>query len=251
MEAILYICHGSRIPRACEEAISFVRSFMKGRSETIQEYGFLELAEPTIETAYQRCVEQGATSITAIPLLLLTAVHAKKDIPGALLALQRQYPNVTLQYGQPIGVHPSMVEMIAERIVKTDQPITKNSLILLVGRGSTDQDVKRDLQEIGRRLSNRFHGIRVEDCYLTAAEPSFQEMIDHPLLLHEADTVFIMPYLLFSGILMDGIKTTVKSAAAISKRKYVLCNYLGYDPKIEAVLTERIDERKAFSFSAY
>ena len=246
MRAIPYICHGSRIPSACEEAISFVQQCMKNRPETIQEYSFLELAEPTIEVAYKRCVERGATSIIAVPILLLTAVHAKTDIPEILSVLQSQFPRVRLQYSQPIGVHPKMVDIIVERIIKTDQLMTNNSLILLVGRGSSDQDVKWDLQEIGRRLSSRLHGIRVEDCYLTAAEPSFQKMIDHSLL-SEVDTVFVMPYLLFTGILMKDIEKKIESVTAISKSNYVLCNYLGYDPKIESVLTERIDEVLPFA----
>ena len=233
---------------AREEAISFVQRCMAVRPETIQEYSFLELAEPTIEAGYQRCVARGATSIVAIPVLLLTAAHAKKDIPEILSVLHGQFPEVKLRYGQPIGIHQNMVDIAAERILQTNQPVTDNSLILLVGRGSSDPEVKRDLQEIGRRLSHQLHGIRVEDCYLTAAKPSFQKMMELPLPAG-ADRVFIMPYFLFTGILMKGIANTVGSVAVPPKCNYVLCSHLGYDSKIEAVLTERIDESQTLPSS--
>ena len=222
MEAILYICHGSRVPEACEEASTFIHKCMNQRPETIQEYCFLELADPTIEASYEKCVQRGATSILAIPVLLLTAAHAKKDIPEVLDKIEEQFPDVALKYGRPIGVHSYMVDILTERMMETKEVVTNNSLILLVGRGSSDPDVKRDLHEIANMLSLRLNGARVEDCYLTAAEPSFKVALENSHFSN-ADSVFIIPYLLFTGILMKGIEKEITRMSSMTKQKYVLC----------------------------
>ncbi|MEM5594965.1 CbiX/SirB N-terminal domain-containing protein [Niallia circulans] len=79
MEAILYICHGSRVKEASEQAVSFIEKCMKINGfKGIQEYSFLELSDPSIEEGFQKCVEKGASTIYIIPVLLLTAAHAKK-----------------------------------------------------------------------------------------------------------------------------------------------------------------------------
>jgi sirohydrochlorin ferrochelatase len=243
MEAILYICHGSRVPAACEEAISFIRGCMNHRPEVIQEYCFLELADPTIEAAYEKCVQRGATSILAVPVLLLTAAHAKKDIPDLLYEIARQFPDVTLKYGNPIGVHPKMIDILTERITETGERITSESLVLVVGRGSSDPDVKRDLREITKLLSIKLNGARVEDCYLTAAEPSFQATLENSRY-SGADSVFVIPYLLFTGILMKGLAKEITHITETTKQNYVLCDYLGYHPNIKMILDERITELK-------
>ena len=62
MKAVLYICHGSRIGEANEQAISFIHQVMKKVDIPIQEIGFLELTEPTIAGSFERCVKKGATN---------------------------------------------------------------------------------------------------------------------------------------------------------------------------------------------
>ena len=52
MKAVLYICHGSRIREANEQAISFIQQVMKRVDIPIQEIGFLELSEPTIAARF-------------------------------------------------------------------------------------------------------------------------------------------------------------------------------------------------------
>ncbi|GAB6255370.1 MULTISPECIES: CbiX/SirB N-terminal domain-containing protein [Peribacillus] len=241
MEAILYICHGSRVKEASAQAIDFIKVCMQAQPNSIQEYCFLELETPTIEEAYDRCVQKGATRIIAIPVLLLTAVHAKHDIPVILNQMKERYPAVELKYGRPIGVSDKMVDILVERLEETNVRVTEDSLVLLVGRGSSDPDVKRDLSRLADLLRNRFPKIRVQECYLTAATPSFGEALE---LAGESrsNQVFIIPYLLFTGLLMQSIENSIKKLQKKGKQKIILCRYLGYHPKIEQAISERIQE---------
>lgn len=240
MEAVLYILHGSRVKEACNQATSFITKCMEGNKYSIQEYAFLELAEPSIERAFESCVEQGATIINVIPVLLLTAAHAKHDIPEVLDNLCRINPSIIIRYGRPIGVHSKMIEIVSEKIRQSSFHDDNKLLVLLVGRGSSDPDVKQDLGKIAQLIEGKFPGIQVKDCYLTAAKPSFEDGIK---LANNSvyKNVLVIPYLLFTGILMNSMKKTMQEKAD-SKKQFELSQYLGYHPLISDILAERLAE---------
>lgn len=240
MEAVLYICHGSRVKEASDQAISFIKRCMERGEFPIQEYSFLELSEPTIEQAFLQCVQKGATVIHVIPVLLLTAAHAKIDIPEILVGLTKEYPEIKIRYGRPIGVHEKMVEIVVEKIKKSPLSHTNELLVLLVGRGSSDPEVKRDLGNIAALVEAKLPGIAVKDCYLTAAAPSFIEGIEYANA-SSYKNILVIPYLLFTGILMKSMTKTIKELAD-SQKIYELTPYLGYHPFIADILNERLKE---------
>lgn len=236
MRAVIYICHGSRVPAAREQAVSFIKEFMKHRAAPIQEYCFLELADPTIKEAFTSCMNKGATRIAVVPVLLLSAAHAKKDIPNELAKLSALFPEIEISYGEPIGVHPKMVQPLLERIEETGETVTTNSMVLLIGRGSSDPDVKRDLNKIAAMFEEKTN-IYVETCFLTAAEPSLDQGLE-AAGKSRFDKVFVIPYLLFTGILMKHIQKVIANHP--NSGKFHLCNYLGYHPCIDSILQERL-----------
>jgi sirohydrochlorin ferrochelatase len=241
MKAVLYICHGSRIGEANEQAISFIQQVMKKVDIPIQEISFLELSEPTIAQGFERCVEKGATTIIAIPILLLTAAHAKIDMPNELTKLTLRFPDIKVKFGQPIGVHEKMIDLLLERVRDTQIPIKEESKVLLVGRGSSDPDVKRDITRIAEMLEQRSPVKRVEVCFLTAAKPSFQEGLEEAKR-SGAKQVFVIPYLFFTGILMGRIENSIKNVNINQKTEWILCRYLGYHPIVEEIIYEQIIE---------
>lgn len=245
-EAILYICHGSRVKQAQEQAIAFVKSCMDESLASIQEYCFLELAQPTIEAAFRACVEKGAKKIIAVPLLLLTAAHAKVDIPNELMRVKKLFPGIDVAYSQPIGVHSSIPAIIQERILESNQQLTKDSIVLLVGRGSSDPDVKRDLREIADMLKNHLKLERVDTSFLVAASPSFEEALQNARNTNYKK-MFVIPYLLFTGILMKNIDKMIQVHKQQTDQDIILCSYLGYHPALKKILYDRIMEAKKTS----
>jgi sirohydrochlorin ferrochelatase len=241
MEAILYICHGSRVKKACEQAITFIKKCMAQSPVSIQEFCFLELASPTIEEAYEKCVQRGADKIIVLPVFLLTAVHAKEDIPKELERIRKRFPHVEMVYGRPIGVHHHMIDILIERLHETGEDLSEDSMVLLIGRGSSDPDVKRDLTHIAHLLKRKAGLSRVDTCYLTAAKPGLEEAL-FTAKQSSYKKIFIIPYLLFTGILMNTIQKTIKNGFADGEKEYILCNYLGYHPLIGNILQERFAE---------
>ena len=46
-------------------------------------------------------MHQGATEISVVPVLLLSAGHYYKDIPEEIERMKAQFPNVKINYGKP------------------------------------------------------------------------------------------------------------------------------------------------------
>ncbi|WP_408006449.1 sirohydrochlorin chelatase [Pseudalkalibacillus sp. A8] len=236
MQAILYIGHGSRVEEARNQAARFMQQSMEHQSVPIQEISFLELAHPTIEEGFQRCLERGATRIAVVPVLLLTAGHAKTDIPLELERLQMRWPDVQITYGRPFGVHMGIIDILVERIYEQQQPVN-DAMVLLVGRGSSDPDVKRDLRKIADLLHEKYPFKRVETSFLAAAEPSFEKGLELAEQFGHKQ-VFVVPYLLFTGILMKSMEKTIRKMIP-ADQEFILCKYLGYHPNLQKVVSER------------
>lgn len=236
MQAILYIAHGSRVKAGVEQAVTFLQGVQQAVQVSIQEICFLELATPTIAEGIESCIRKGATTIAVVPILLLAAQHAKQDIPIEIAKAQKQYPYVKFTYGEPLGIHERLIDTLQARIIEKQQP-NRNARVLLIGRGSSDPSVKRDLAKIAARLRTKYNYYSVETCFLYGMGPTFEDWLQQAKV--EQQQVFIVPYLLFTGILRQSI---TKQLQGFDSKNIMLCESLGYDDNVKKVLVERIDE---------
>ncbi|MEI4788988.1 sirohydrochlorin chelatase [Bacillus sp. FJAT-53060] len=238
-QAVLYVGHGSRVKEAQDKAISFMRSCMPLVEADIQEICFLELNEPYIEEGFEICVKKGATHIAIVPLLLLTAVHAKSDIPVEIEKVKKRFPQVKVTYGRPIGVNQEVTKAVVVRIEEAGYR-GERARILLVGRGSSDPDVKRDVFGIADDVRSMLPRTEVLPCFITACEPNYRDVLAQ-LTLDEHKPVYIIPYLLFTGILMKEIESEVDQARE-RLQDVRLCRYIGFHPHVKAAYMERVKE---------
>ena len=85
------------------------------------------------------------------------------------------------------------------------------------------------------------YGFRdVKSCFLYGAGPSFEQTLVE-LKSKQMKQVFIVPYLLFSGLLSVGIEKKIR-ALDLDPSSVILCNHLGYNEKVRNVLLERVQE---------
>lgn len=236
MQAILYIAHGSRVKEGVEQAVNFLQGVQQEVTVAIQEICFLELATPTIAEGIASCIRKGATAIAVMPILLLAAQHAKHDIPKEMAKAQKLYPYVKFTYGEPLGIHERLIDTLQARIIEKQQP-NSNASVLLIGRGSSDPAVKRDLAKIAKRLRTKYHYKAVDTCFLYGMGPTFEDRLLQ--VKGKQQQVFIVPYLLFTGILRQSI---AKRLQGFDSQNIMLCESLGYDDNVKKVLVERIDE---------
>lgn len=96
---------------------AFVERFAQAYTQfPIVEPAHMELAEPSIETAFARCVARGARHVIVCPYFLLPGRHWNKDIPELSQAAAAAHPGISFQVTDPIGLHPMMGQIIASRI---------------------------------------------------------------------------------------------------------------------------------------
>lgn len=236
MKAVLYICHGSRLQAARDEAISFVSSCMKEVCAKVQEVCFLELTTPSIPEGFASCIQKGATEIIVVPVFLLAAVHVKEDIPAELEEMKRKYPNVSIIYGSPFGVSKSLVSAVmrGSGVKELGTRVT----LLFVARGSSDRETLASIEEIASLIGEEREVDKVEVCYLAAATPQFEEKLQS-ILQEEHEQIAVLPYLLFTGLLMKRIEREIRK---VKTKTIHLCPYLGENRVFQERLIQHTNE---------
>jgi sirohydrochlorin ferrochelatase len=113
--AVLLIAHGSREAEANTD-LHHVAEGLRRRGEAIVVSSFLELAEPGIAEGGRMCVEAGAERVVLMPYFLSAGVHVRRDLAQVREELAKAFPGVVFVLAEPLGRHPLMVEVVAERV---------------------------------------------------------------------------------------------------------------------------------------
>lgn len=113
---VIIVDHGSRRAQSNEMLLRFVDIFRSQGDYTIVEPAHMELAQPSIATAFDRCVQQGAQYVVVCPYFLLPGRHWYEDIPALTDQAAQKHPGVSHMVTAPIGLHTMMVQVIQSRI---------------------------------------------------------------------------------------------------------------------------------------
>ena len=114
--ALILVDHGSRRGASNEMFEAFVQAFRAGDEFVVVEPAHMELAEPTIGDAYDRCVAAGATTVVVCPYFLLPGRHWDQDIPMLTAEAAQRHPGTRFLVSAPIGLHPLMQDVITSRV---------------------------------------------------------------------------------------------------------------------------------------
>jgi sirohydrochlorin ferrochelatase len=113
---VILVDHGSRREESNAMLVDVVRNFEAATSFAIVEPAHMELAEPSIDTAFSRCVARGATTIVVFPYFLLPGRHWNEDIPRLAAAAASKHAGIRYLVTAPFGLHPLMAEVMRQRI---------------------------------------------------------------------------------------------------------------------------------------
>lgn len=260
-DVILLVGHGSRDDEGADEFREFaakVQAVIKNQKpdfletphlpsgEPIVQPCFLELADPPILDTIDRCVAEGAERIIVMPLFLVPAGHMKTDVPSSVNLSRVRYPHVKFIYGPHLGIDPRILSILDERLAEIEASASprnrQETAILLVGRGSSDPDANGDVYKVARLLwEGRGFGW-VETCFVGITSPRVPEGIRRCVRLG-ARRIIVLPYFLFTGILVQRIFQQAKAERNRFPEVEILCgNHLGGHPGILEVLLQRIRE---------
>jgi sirohydrochlorin ferrochelatase len=115
---IIIVDHGSRLDqsnRMLEEvANQFARRFA-GRY-AIVEPAHMELAEPSIGTAFGRCVERGARRVVVCPFFLGPGRHWTQDIPRLTAEAAAKFLGVQFHVAPTLGIDDLILDLLDKRL---------------------------------------------------------------------------------------------------------------------------------------
>ena len=238
---LLIVGHGSRDPRGAGEFHELV-SLVRDHAPVPVEGGFIELSRPPISECVNRLREGGAREISAVPLMLLAAGHAKDDVPATLVREKMSYPDVDFHYGRTLGIRPELLELMDERISAVVPEEKEETAVLVVGRGSSDPDANSDLAKMARLFFEGRPYPLVETAFVSLAPPSVPEALERCRRLG-ARRIVVFSYFLFTGVLEERIREQSHNFAEDNPSVEVhYAGYFGSDARVAALILDRYRE---------
>jgi sirohydrochlorin ferrochelatase len=115
---IIIVDHGSRRDESNQMLEEVTALFAKRFSERyeIVEPAHMELAEPSIATAYAKCAERGAQRIVVLPFFLGPGKHWTQDIPKLTADAAIRFPNTKHHVSRPLGIDDLILDLLAKRV---------------------------------------------------------------------------------------------------------------------------------------
>jgi sirohydrochlorin cobaltochelatase len=243
---VLICGHGSRDPKAVAEFAAFAARLAPRFDAGPVAHAYLEFARPVIADGLDRLLATGARHILAAPAMLLAAGHTKDDIPSVLNAWQARRPGVRVEYGRDLGLDPKMVRAAAGRIGEAlasaaEVPVHE-TVLLVVGRGTSDSDANADVAKLTRLLWEGLGFGWAETAFSGVTFPLVEPALERAARLGFRRIV-VFPYFLFTGVLVGRIYDAADRAGARHPGiEIVKAPYLGDHPLVMETFVERVAE---------
>jgi sirohydrochlorin cobaltochelatase len=117
-QSIVLFAHGSRDPLWSKPIEAIAQAIFAASAQCEVRCAYLEFMAPTLAAAIAELEACHVTNIRIVPMFLGVGKHAREDLPNIAEALQRDYPNLTLELQPSIGEHPELITAIANILTK-------------------------------------------------------------------------------------------------------------------------------------
>ncbi|WP_435066673.1 CbiX/SirB N-terminal domain-containing protein [Haloplanus sp. C73] len=249
-DAVLLVGHGSRREKSNQQVRDLAAKLEPELGVPV-DVAYLELAEPTISEAIDTLAPAYGT-VTVVPLSLFGASHVKNDVPLAVQTARAEHADLTINYGSHLGVHPSIVDLLDERVrdVEADLGVDRaddDVTVVICARGSSDPDSNADVHKLARLLYEGREFDRVEASFIGVTTPLLDETL-HTVTKKRPDAVVVVPYMLGDGTLTQRILD--RTAEFDDEYPYVAAaagDPLGTDDRVVDVLADRFQEARSDS----
>jgi len=245
--AVMVCGHGSRDPDAIVE-FERVAAGLKAMLPTVDiETGYLEFARPVIRDGLDKLASRGARRILALPGMLFAASHVKNDLPSEINSFAALNPGIELRFGRDLSIEPKLLKVAAARIAEAEgdarRPVARaETLLLVVGRGTSDPDANSNIAKITRMLWEGMAFGWAETAFSGVAHPLVEPGLRRAAMLGFRRIV-VFPYFLFTGVLVKRIYAALDRVAADHPEiEFLKAGYLGDHPLVLDCFADRIAE---------
>ena len=238
--------HGSRDAGAVAEFAAVAATVRQRLPDHEVEYGYLEFAKPVIADGLERLRVSDVGKVLAVPGMLFAAGHAKNDIPSVLNTYQAKH-SLPIHYGRELGVDLKMLRAAGDRVGEAlaaagDRIARHDTLLVVVGRGSSDPDANSNVAKVMRMLWEGMGFGWGETAYSGVTFPLVEPALEHAVKLG-FPRIVVFPYFLFTGILVRRIyEHTDRVAARHPDVEFIKAPYLNDHPLVVDTLIDRIHE---------
>jgi sirohydrochlorin ferrochelatase len=244
--ALLIAGHGSRDADGIAEFLTLARAFRDHRPGVPVEIAFLEFARPTIQEGIDRLIGQGARTVVVLPGVLMAAGHAKNDMASEVRLARQRHPGVLIQMGRALDVEPRLLQLCRlryqEALAGRESIAPSETLLLLVGRGSSDPDANANIAKVARFLQEGYPTAWAGVAFSGVAAP----LLPDALAVCERTgfrRLVVQPYFLFTGVLLKRIYAHVEERRqARPDLDYVATPHLQTHPLLLETFLERAEE---------
>ncbi|MCS5700204.1 sirohydrochlorin chelatase [Cyanobium sp. FGCU-52] len=251
---VLVCGHGSRNRLAVGEFASLADQLRQVLAPVPVAHGYLEFARPILRDGLEDLRRQGVRHVLAVPAMLFAAGHAKNDIPSVLNTWAAE-TGIRVDYGRELGVDRQMIQAAGARIracleqadaaaaAEGRSPVPAHqTLLVVVGRGSSDPDANSNVAKVTRMLVEGFGFGWGETVYSGVTFPLVEPGLRQVMRLGYRRVV-VFPYFLFSGVLVSRIREHSQRVAADHPEvEFLAAGYLGDHPLVLATFAERVEE---------
>ncbi len=124
---VIIVDHGSLRRESNDLLLQVVSNYAATSPYAIVEPAHMELAQPTVDSAFDQCVRRGAKLVIVHPYFLLPGRHWDSDIPRLASEASSRHESVRYLVTAPLGLHPLLAEVIQSRIVQCISHATGNT----------------------------------------------------------------------------------------------------------------------------
>lgn len=124
---VILVDHGSRRDESNDLLLQVVDAYRQHAAWHIIEPAHMELAEPSIATAFQHCVERGAELVVVFPYFLAPGRHWHTDIPALSAQASQACDDVRFLVAAPLGLHELILQVVDQRVADCLRGISDES----------------------------------------------------------------------------------------------------------------------------
>ncbi len=244
---LLIVGHGSRQASGNQEIEQFVAQWQEQNQQWHIELCFIEFANILLAEGLENAAQHAMKSdkkVLVLPLILNAAGHVKKDIPYAIYAAHKKYPEVSFSYAYNLFVCDEILAILRRRLYfvmrQLDMPDPQTTGLILLGRGSSDRHANGDLAKMARWLFEISNHQLVDLAFTGVTYPRLEMVVQRQVKLG-ARQIVVLPYYLFTGVLIERINRQMQHLQhQYPHVRFAHGRYFGFEKEIFDLLDQRV-----------
>lgn len=234
LRKVIFVVHGMRKGQLNETLTQFVAQLFE--TEQIDyEIAFLESETASLPTVIEDQVNQGATALFLVPLLLFSASHYYEDIVESLEDWRQLYPQTAFHLAQPLGTHLKMKNWVAAQIARYLDDTAKDTAVVVLAHGSArfnEPDIA--LEAIVNELSTT-----TRPCYpcMVYGKLNYEKILAE--LAQQWSKLLIIPYFFYDGYLVQ--RTKQRIGALDLPCDVTFTTAINFHPVLKEVIVHRLE----------